>query len=224
MNKPTKGWLSGLRDLVIEETPDKNASDQPQGTPTSAAPVHVVVAPQPVHVVPAATVDPIMRKKLEEAIAAESPPGYSEITGHLVTLGEDITDEKTLYRSAIKIASKNGHDLAALLGDMDKCIGVLEAKEREFNEEAQRQINTKVGARRGAITKREQEIEAKTAMIAQLQQEIAQLRQDNLAETEVISSETAKITATSNNFNVTYQVVHAALIDQRNKIATYGKV
>jgi len=227
MSEPEKkGIGSRLWSLVTEDVPDKNDAQAPQApTAPVGVPMSPAVASMPFQVsAPVAVIDPVVRKKLEDSISAEAPAGYAEIVNNLVTLSEDIPDERSRYRAAIRLAGKAGHTLDHLLGDLDKCVGILEAKAREFADEVKRQIDTKVGARRTSIAQRESEITSKTQLIVQLQGEIAQLQQANLTESEDIASETAKITGIGNNFNLAYQAVHAAVIEQRNKISTYGKV
>jgi hypothetical protein len=225
MSEPKKGsWFGGLKSLIVEEVPENGTtpaapSGQPTVTPASTLPM-VASIPTPA---PVAVVDPSVQKKLEEGLAAEAPPGYAEIINNLTALAEDVTEERARYRAAIRMAAKNGHSQVALLGDMDRCIGILEAKNTEFADEVKRQIETKVGARRASIANREAEITAKTELMARLQQEIGQLQQDNLTESEQISSETSKITSIGNNFRFAYQAVLSNIQTIRNKISTYGE-
>lgn len=214
-----KGFGSRLWSLVAEEVPEG-----PQATPAATAPAPVPVAPMAVSIpTPVAVVDPAIQATLEADLNTAAPEGYREIVNDLVTLAEDITDERARYRAAVRMAGKKGHSLLDLLGDLDKCLGILEAKNTEFAAEVKRQIETKVGARRSAIATREAEITAKTELMGRLQQEIAQLQHDNLLESEQISTETAKITGVGNNFRLAYQAVLANIQSIRNKISTYGE-
>lgn len=226
MSSDKKGGLWGaIRSVIVEDVPEPEPARAPAPSPVpvrdlppaAVHPDHPSLAPVK------AVVDQAARQRLEQAIASDAPPGYSEIVDMISTLAESIPDEGSRYRAALKLAAKHGHTVQDLLGDMDKCIGILEGKGRDFQEETKSQVARKVGARQKAVQDMDALIKSKQEQIQSIQQEIAQLSEKRGTEAAAITSETAKIQAVTESFEAVYDAVMDKLVDTRKKIEAYGK-
>jgi len=208
-------WAS-VKGAFVEEVPEGHP-EAPTGTP---APQHVESHPAIIHSVD----DGAARKRLEAAIESSAPPGYVELQDTLSTLADSIPDESARWKAAMKLAAKHGHSVEILLGDFDKCIGILEQKGREFEDETQAQLKRKVGGRQATIESLDTQIKTKHEQIQQLQSDISRLSEQRDAESAALTADEQKITSVKEGFVAAYQVVHAQLTDRRNKLATFGKV
>lgn len=216
----SKGIWGAIKGAIVEETPEA-APAQGQSAPPPV-PVPQSVAPPPQRV-SKPEVDQEARKRLEASITKAAPPGYVEIMDTVATLADSIPDEGARFRAALKLAAKRGHSLDDLLGDMDKCIGVLEGKKRQFEEETSHQMEAKVVARQKAISGLDEQIRAKQDQMTALQREVSELSEQRGTEAAAITSETANITAVRESFSAAYEVVYAQLQERRQKVSTYGK-
>lgn len=223
MSSEKHSFWDSVKGLVVEDVPDKGAQPeavQPAPSPMAARKTPLPAAP-PMVVSPA--IDQAARQRLQSVVAAGAPPGYNEITDLVVTLADSIPDEATRFRAAIKITTKHGYPLDALLGAVDHCIGVLEAQGRAFEEETGRQTAAKVGSRQARISNLSETIRTKQDQISALQQEMVQLERERQTESDAISAETAKINMVSQGFTMAFHDVKTELDTLRSKIDTYGK-
>jgi chromosome segregation ATPase len=207
---------SAVHGALFDDTPDagksppvEDASSAPQ---TPWPPPPSVYTAQPSHVI-----DQAVRQKLEASVAESAPPGYVELQDTLASLAEAIPDEFKRWQAALKLTAKHGNTVEALLGDFDKCIGVLEQKDRQFDDETQAQLKRKVGDKKAHIDQLDQQI-------IQLQQQIADLTQQRSQEAATMTQDQQKILSVKESFDAAYQAVHSQLTERRAKLASFGKV
>jgi hypothetical protein len=172
---------------------------------------------------PRPQVDEAIRQRLEASLLELAPAGYKELLDDLNTLADVIPHEQSRFAAALKLAAKQGHTLDHLIGDLDTCIGVLETKGREFEDEIKRQIDLKVGARQKALQDIDKKITDMHAEVARLQSEIASVSEQRGNEAASITQATTKIEQTRENFRMTFQAVMADITGTKTKILNYGK-
>lgn len=220
--KKSGGFFGALKSLVVEETQD--GAEKPAATAVPAASRNTPVpAAPPMPPVPDAAIDKAAREKLESALTIAAPEGYREVTDTLSTLADTIPDERTRYTAMIKLLAKRGMATDHLLEDMDKAIGILEGKSRDFHDELEHQITKKVGGKQQAVADLDHQIEERKAQIAALSSEVDQLTARRNEEASGIEVERQKIAAVQAQFTAAYNAVHAGVKDRRDKLSTYGK-
>lgn len=218
---------AGVLSEVPAETP---AAAEP--TPQATAPV--AVAAKPVATVTTPVADPDQAKKLAELQASvqkrlidvmenDGAPLVEELMGTLETLQDSIPDERACFLAALKLLKKRSITVQAILGDYDKCLGVLEENKRLFEADIQKQVDQRVGAKQRAVADYEKAIQAKNEQIATLQQEIADLVVKKDTEQSAVSVERSKIDQFHGTFNHVYQNVRSAVEQQRVKVSQYGE-
>jgi chromosome segregation ATPase len=177
-------------------------------------------APDPALV---AELDQSAHEQLMLSITNSGAKLVTELASLLDTLKENITDEAALYKMALKLLFKGGHNVTDLAGDYDKCIGAIEQTDRDFEAELGKEFAKRVGGKQHAI-------EEATAAIATLQAEIAE-RQQSIAELAARSEQTrtgiaesqAKLDLTKQRFTAVYSEIRAGLQAARDKITKYGE-
>ncbi len=224
-NRPSI-WQS-IRSMVVEEVPDPVVASVPvtkSGATMRNTPIPTVPVDQALLTPMKAQADQAARQRLEQAISASAPAGYSDVSDTILTLADSIPDESQRYKAALKLAAKHGHSVSDLLGDFDKCIGVLESKGREFQDEIKSQVEKKVGSRQAKVRTIEGLVSQNQSRIGALHKEIEQLTEQLSTENSAISADTARIQDVNDGFTASYDAVLAQLVDQRKKIELYGKV
>ncbi len=172
---------------------------------------------------PTSAPDQAAKERLETLLAGSAPPGYVELHDFLSTLSDSIPDETARWRAALKLAAKRGHNVEALLGDFDKCLGILEEKYRQFDADTREQIKKKIEGRQSAIEALDQQILAKEGLVVQIQAEIKDLAEQRRSESAAKDSSEAKILAVKGGFDSAYRIVHLQVSDNRRRLEAFGK-
>lgn len=227
-----KGWLEGLGEAVkgafveYKEVPDAPGEEKPAVSAPTPSPVGPKATPAPATSVAdpglMKTLDESAKKQLLDAIEASGAALVEELTDIIETLKESIDDEGALYKAALKLLGKKGHSTTDLLGDYDKCLGVIEKKDREFEAQLKGQIDKRIGARAREIEGYESQIAAKKAQVDQLQQEIADLAIKKQEAQGSVTEEQQKLELAQDRFTRVYQAIRAEVESQRAKITQYG--
>lgn len=208
-----KGKSSGWKSWFVAE--EETISDKPANLPVPAAiPGQLAPVVVPQAVVP--TVDQGMVDRIRAELEASAPAGYKDFVGDLATLADTLPTEELLYRSALKLVSKQGHTVAGLALDYEKCQRLLDEQGRLFDASVQDQITAKVG-------KRQAEVARLDGDIAKLNEQLAQLQSQRDAEAAAIETDTARIETTKLKFQGAFAVVMTQLNDQKSKLAAFGK-
>lgn len=194
------------------------------GTGSQTAPT---VAPRPfagaLDPARAAELDNQARAVLINAMENDGAPLCELFDADLETMREAITDEMKLYTTAIKMFVKKKHTVAALLGDFDRCLSVLDDNKRNFETTQKTQFDAKVGAARSTVESIDQQIGAKNQQIQQLQGEITSLQGQRGAAAANISLEQTKIEQVQSRFTAVFAAIREHVQTQRTKIAQYGQ-
>lgn len=206
---PDDGKTTGQPDAPVQAAVPKTASP--------IAPAAPVVDPELVK-----SIDASAQKQLIDAIGASGAELVEELGDIIETLKESIPDETALYKAALKMLGKKGHTAVAILGDYDKCLGVIEAKDREFEGQLKAQFDKRVGSKQQAIANFRDQITQKQAQIAQLQQEMSDLGVKAQEVQAEVGEEEQKLNLAQDRFSRVYQTIRAAIEAQRAKVAQYG--
>lgn len=207
--KEKKGF--NLKALFVTDEPEQPAAAV---APQISAPVAPVT--RPIVALPSA-VDAAMLERLLSQLASEAPTGYVDFVSSLQTLSDTLPTEDLLYKTALKLSGKRGHDAAMLKLDYEKVLRQLEEQGRQFAADADKQVQAKVGARQAEVARLQQEI-------ARVQAELEAFRAKLQTETEAIAADTAKIEDAKAKFSGAYQAAHTQIETQQSKLSLYGKV
>lgn len=169
-----------------------------------------------------AAIDESVRKELTGAVDASGSRFVTELTDTLTTLEDVVTDETKRYETALKFLKKKGVSITDVVGDLDSCIGALEAKDREFRNQLQDQFKKKVGSRQEAVQGFTDSIATKQAQIESLQSEINQARSQRDEAQRGITEEQSKLDLVTERFSIAYKSIRAVVEAQRAKISQYG--
>lgn len=208
----------------------EDASSTPAPTPTAAsapvigqsASVRPPAAVAPADVNRIAELDKTSRDRLIQAMQGAGANAVTDLGDMLDTLRDAIPDERTLYSKALNVLAKKGITTVQVVGDYDKCIGVLEENAREFEANCKSQKESRIGTRLKAIETYNATIAAKQQQLLQLQQEISDLQQKSNTDQASIAGEQAKIDQVQERFTLAYRAIRSEVEAQRTKVSTYG--
>jgi chromosome segregation ATPase len=216
-----------FRDTFSEVKPDAQQPEAPP--PVSEATVGITSSP----VIPARVVaaDPALITSLDQSardqlIAAMEASGahlVEELIDLLDTMKENITDEAALYKTAVKILVKKGHTLVDIRQDFDKCIGALEAKDREFESQLKGQLDLRVGSKSAAVAACKSQIADKQAEITKLQSQIAELGAKAHEAQEGIAAEQGKLGLAQSRFSLGYNALRGEIASKCAKVNQYSE-
>ncbi len=153
---------------------------------------------------------------------------YLEFKNSLQALDNIPMDEQTKYRSAFATASTMGLTLEKLFSTADYYKKVLEREKEKFRDALQAKVSEGIAYKEQEKGRLAQEIENKTAKIAQLNKQIDQLNAEieehkaqlNNKQSELDTLED-KITQTRDNFLATYDYIHDQFDSDLAKIQQY---
>lgn len=154
---------------------------------------------------------------------ASGAPLAEELGDLIETMRETIPDETALYKTAIKFLLKKGHSLTEVRQDFDKCIGALEAKDREFETQLRAQFDKRVGSKNQTVSGCQHQIEFKQADIKRIQEEIATLEAQAREAQSSIAAEQDKLTLAQSRFTLVYKALRSQIETQSAKIAQHGE-
>jgi len=208
----------GVALSLAEEVEEQPNAEETVPSPVAPKIQTVAAAADPTLV---ATLDQSARKQLVDAMEASGASLVEELMDLLETLRESITDETALYKAAIKILGKKGNTVVAIRQDFDKCVGALEAKDREFESQLKAQFDKRVGSRSKIVSDCHEQISDKQAQIAQLQSEIATLGATAHETQAGIAEEQSKLELAQARFTLTYKTLRGEIEASCAKVAQY---
>lgn len=212
----------GLAEKVQDGAAAVPGAPQPTNGSTSPAIPAVVRASQPpVDEGRIAKIDQQVRNRLVTAMQNDGAPLVESLSDTLDTLAEAVPDEGLRYKAALKLLTKNGHPVDAILNDFDKCLGALDESQRTFEADNAAQLDAKVGSKQRAVVEYDTKIKEKEATVASIQAEIASLRTKRDEEQSSISGEQQNIALVESRFKINHQNIREAIVSQRTKVTNY---
>ena len=206
-----------LKNIVSEEVPDRPA---PRNTPVPTAPSHGVIPAEEGHFGrPAsepAPPDPAALGKLEQRLQAACPKEYAAFMEQYESLKEDISDERTRF----KVALKTTHTTAEqVLEGVDALLAVMQKAKDEFQRSFDEATSKKMGAFDETIASTNQLIESSKEQVKAIEEKIASLHQKREADIQNRMTEAHRLEDVRLGFNAAHGQVTRRLEDQKNRLA-----
>jgi predicted nucleic acid-binding Zn-ribbon protein len=204
-----------LKNIVAEEVPDKPAG---RNTPVPAAP-HAAATVLVDHyaVVGRAQPDTQALAKLEARLQAACPQPYIAFMEQYESLKEDISDERTRFKVALKTTHTTAADIANAL---DQLLSVMGKAKEEFMRSFDDNRQKKMGGAQDAIGASEQLIASSEEQIRAIQEKIAALKTKRETDVQNMLDEGHRLDAIRDGFGAAHAQVVARLEDQKNRMAS----
>lgn len=206
----------GLRDLLFEDGNKKNNREDRTPPPVTAKPG--AAAPAPAQVV--GNIDPTIRATIEKSYTRPESP-LARFSGGLKALDGIIPDQGMRVKAALATLTSQGTTPAVIIADIDRALGIVATKKREAEEASELEIKSSVETREQEVQRISSDIDAKGREIAQLQQDIAKLREAQGATSREIDSERTRINLIRATFDTTADAISRELTSQKATIQQY---
>lgn len=213
---------------IYDEEDPKGKSEpkpgSPEPKPDSTVPATITIQIPRVTPIPKSTIsepDPNLASTLFGSLSHLQ--AYAQLSGNIETLAEDVPDEASRYKLAIKLTVKGGVTLDRLLSDYDAGFAILAEKEQEFQKEAAAKKAKRVDARRQASVISQGEIETRRAQIREIEAQISELEKRVQSESTAADEEERKLEDVRARFSVTLSHVRQVLEAQKTKVTALGR-
>lgn len=226
------GILETLKGAFVETVPDPEEKPGQASSPVPptvpAIPTAVRASqpgapPRPADAALIESIDKAAREQLGAALEGSGANLVRELGDLLDSLREAIPDPKAAHKAAIKVLLKKGNTISGICSDYDKCIGVLEGKDREFAAQLKSQFDKRVGSRSKLVEDCGVQMATKKAQVEQLQAEIAELSSKSSEAQSEILEEQSKLQLAQSRFTAGYKALRAQIESQRAETAQYGE-
>ena len=219
-----QGMWGKLKSAFVEDVPVPAGGDTSQAADTrdTPAPNQALQQRNTPLPPPPEEVDQTVRQKLEAAVDAGMPDGLRILRETSTTLSESIPDPEVAFRTAVKLAVKQGHKPDDLLGDVDVCVGILDKKKSEFEAAGQRTMRTAVDEREKRAADINNQITEKNRLINQLQLEVEKLSGEERQCMADAAAERHRIGVINRGFVGAYDSVMRNLATLRSKLTAAG--
>lgn len=219
MTEEKKSVLGFLKGLVAEEVPDRSRPAPTTATTEAQehahAPAHATTSPT-APVLHAAAPDAQALAKLEARVQGALPPAYATFMETYESLREDIPDERTRFRVALKTSHTTADQVYAAI---DQLIGVMDAARAEFSRSFEENKSRRVGEAQRAIFATEAKIASGEAELKALQEGVAALRAKRDADTQGMQAETERLEEVRAGFESAHAQVFGRLAAHKNNVA-----
>lgn len=215
MTEKKGGALGFLRDLVVADVPDPTS---PRDTPVPEAPrdYHSGTSPHAPGIA-----DPQALAKLEQKLQASVPPGYAAFMEQYEALKEDLPDERTRFKVALKTSHTTAEQIVAAL---DQFLSVMERASSEFNHSYEETKAKRLGAAQDSIAATDELIKSNEDQIATIQNTIKSLRTKRDTDAQGMQNEAARLEGVRAGFEAAHAQVINRLTTQKNRIASMPRV
>jgi hypothetical protein len=233
-NAPTKKcynyntMFKNLKSIFVTE--DITSPDTQNATPPVADPLispsDNPPAPPPFIATPQNQPDTQFTEVLLKALSDNNLQGldYFEFKQSLkVTENMTAIDEPTRFRTAFAMGQPLGLTYQKLLETADYYIKVLERENNKFLDAMRQQGDGKNRTMIDEVAAMEKAVADKTALIAQLQQEIQTMQAQIMQSKETVAAHSQKIETTKNAFEASYKALRAQIDIDIQKIQQYLK-
>ncbi len=215
------GVFGFLKNIVAEEVPDRPAAGK-RNTPVPAASAAPHDEP---HNLSAdfgsrgATYAPDAASlgKLEARLQKDCPQAYIAFMEQYESLKEDIPDERTRF----KVALKTTHTTAEqVLGALDQLLSVMQKAKEEFTHSFDENKQKKISAAQEGIAAGEQLIASSLEQIKAIEEKIVSLKTKHETDVQNMRDEAHRLDAILGGFNAAHTQVTRRLEDQKNRMAS----
>lgn len=164
-NKPTPRFLSALRDVLFETTPDTPAKvSAPALTPPIDASPELEAA----------------RSALQQSIEQQLGPGVRELFLQTSALADVLPDARQRQRAALKVLSLKGIPASTLVVELERALSALSSQNQAFTGKLNARRSALDEEQRSAVQTCEQEGQAAEQAMQRLQSELEAERRKQL--------------------------------------------
>jgi ATP/maltotriose-dependent transcriptional regulator MalT len=206
-----------LKSIVAEEVPDKPTRNTPVPKAPSPGPHEDVHHDSPAGPVPP---DAQALAKLEARLQAACPAPYAAFMEQYELLKEDIADERTRFKVALKTTHTTADDVT---GALDQLLSVMQKAKDEFMHSFDETRQKKMGAAQEAIAAGQQLIASSEEQIKTIQEKIASLRTKHETDVRNMLDEGHRLDAIRDGFGAAHAQVVSRLEDQKRRIDSMPK-
>ena len=218
------GVFGFLKTLVAEEVPDKPSGARNTPLPPAPPVEHHYgesggYAPSG-EVARSAGPDPQALAKLESRLQGACPAPYAAFMEQYEALKEDIADERTRFKVALKTTHTTQDQIT---GGLDTLLGVMDSAKSEFMHSWDDNKKKRVSEADKSIASSDELIKSSEEQIKAIQEKIASLRTKHDTDVENVKEEIRRLDAIRGGFEAAHAQVVGKLTDQKNRINAMPK-
>ncbi len=214
----SKGLGSAFLDLFSTEVPDK---PKVRNTPIPGAPRNTPLPPAPSGDFHSTTgkVDEKALASLEARLRESLPADYAAFMETYQSLAEDIPDERTRFKVALKTSKMDaGHVTAAI----DHLLEVMNDAKLKFDKGHEARSVEKLGHARELVQTIQQQISDKQSQVTSLNAEIQALNDQGVTAAREEREERDHLAQVQAGFEAAHAQVIGRLNDQKNRVTSLG--
>ena len=165
----------------------------------------------------AAQVDQKALSSLEARLRESVPADYAGFMETYQSLAEDIVDERTRFKVALKTSKTNVESVTAAI---DHLLEVMKDASDKFHKGHEARSNERLGKSQELTRGIQKSIEEKQGQIAALQAEIQTLNEQGSNSVREENEEREHLTQVQSGFEAAYAQVIRRLTDQKSRVAS----
>jgi predicted nucleic acid-binding Zn-ribbon protein len=220
VQKKSGGFLDKLKGLVAEEVPDRPTRQ----TPVPAAPAHAVQHVGQDHYDPApgsalVGADPAALAKLEARLQAACPAPYAKFMEQYDSLKEDISDERTRFKVALKTTHTTGVEIS---GALETLLSAMDSAKHEFEHSWDENRKKRVAESDQSISSSDELIKSSEEQIKAIQEKIAALRTKRDSDVANAKEEIRRLDGIRGGFEAAHHQVTSRLSNLKERLAALG--
>ena len=218
MTEQKKSVLSHLAGLFVEQVPDQAAPKASASTP-APAPTPIPLQHPVGHA--SSTPDPQVLAKLEARLQSALPPAYASFMEQYDVLKDDIPDERTRFKVALKTSHTTADQVVSAL---DQLLGTMGTALTDFMHTFDENKEKRLGEAQKSITATDDLISSHEAQLKSITDTITSLRTKRSTDVESMETETHRLEGIRAGFEGAHSQIVARLTSQKNHILPMPKV
>lgn len=169
-------------------------------------------------------VNPTFEKRIRDVIAGAKKIGCDEFMAVFSSLHEDVADEGTCFRVAIKTVAKTEKLTSAqIVAAVIERLQIVEEDKKCFESDIEGEAQTRISEKNDEATEIESQIAIKTADLSNLQKEIENLTQKKSAAMQEVGLIEEKKSKRLAEYNLVYESHKTGLEELKEKLELYSK-
>jgi len=199
-----------LKSIVAEDVPDKPAARNTPVPAASHAESHVAVVHED------AVPDAAALGKLEQRLQAACPKEYASFMEQYESLKEDIADERTRFKVALKTTHTTAENV---LAGVDMLLTTMQSAKEEFQRSFDENSKKKMSAADESIAATNQLIASSEEQIKAIEEKIAALKQKRETDIQQRNADGGRLETVLRGFNAAHAQVVSRLENQKSRLA-----
>ena len=164
-------------------------------------------------------INPAFERRVNDAIVGAKSLGYSEFIAVFSSLREDIPDEGSCFKIAIKTVGKtNKITLTQIIAAVAERQQILEQENENFQHDLEEEAKNKIGNKTIEVGDLDKQLSDKQLELSRLQKEIENLQQSREKAAKEINVITEKKKTRMAEFKLTYEDHKKGLTDLKEKL------